>query len=124
MEENLTVDRTELLEQRTKEIEDGEHYIQIKITHDTIPTEVMDKIGDSVSKGNAINFGDFMEKITNFADENVEHKPIFNIKGKNVSPMDRMVILAFAKDMIENELMRTYFEIMSNEMGDSDEENN
>lgn len=107
MGDNIEINKTELLNQVTEEIVNGESYIQVKFTMPTIPPKVLDEIVDKYFKNKDISLGDFMEKVIEYASKNVEYIPILNINGKNVSIADKMIVLALAQDMVESELVKT-----------------
>lgn len=119
MEENLTANKEGVLDERVKEIEESGNYVQIKITVPTLPEEILQEIGYRVSnKKGEIAFSQFLSEVSDYIEEHVDYNPIFNISGKNVSNMDRMISLALAREMIGAELMDTYAETKSDNGGD------
>lgn len=119
MEENLTADKEGVLDERVKEIEKNGNYIQIKITVPTIPEDILREMGDRVSnKKGEIVFSQFLSEVSDYVEEHLDYNPIFNISGKNVSDIDRMIALALAREMVSAEFMDTYAETKSNNGGD------
>lgn len=107
MDEEIEIDKSELLNQREEEIVNGDSYIQVKITMLPIPTKKLKQIGKEYAKLDKQVLGNFIEMVEDFVDENIEYSPIFSVNGKNVSEADKLIVLALAKTMCENDVFET-----------------
>lgn len=107
MDEEIEIDKSELLNQREEEIVNGDSYIQVKITMLPIPTKKLKQIGKEYAKLGKQVLGNFIEMVEDFVDENIEYSPIFSVNGKNVSEADKLIVLALAKTMCENDVFET-----------------
>lgn len=125
MEEEVDFDKELLLEQAVESIKGSGKYLEINIVQDPIPPEILSDIGEKYSEGEMILFDNFVDKVSDYIEEHPQYKPIINFKGEKVSIIDRMIILALAKEMLESEMFRTYAELMTGrETEDENDENN
>lgn len=111
--EVVDFDEHEVLEERTKEIENCGSFLQLKITQQTIPDDLLT---DLINKNNedGISLSTLSDRIGDFVNENQEYTPIINFIGKEVSAVDNLAFLLLAKDIVEqnitNECLKIVFD--------------
>jgi hypothetical protein len=122
MEEEVNFDKELLLQQAVENIKGSGRYLEIDIVQDPIPPEVLSNIGEKYSDGEKILFDNFVDKVSDYIEEHPQYKPIINFQGEKVSIIDRMVILALAREMLENEMLRTYVEMMTDKRTEDEDD--
>lgn len=122
MEEEVNFDKELLLQQAVENIKDSGKYLEIDIVQDPIPPEVLSDIGEKYSEGEMILFDNFVDKVSDYIEEHPQYKPIINFSGEKISIIDRMIILALAREMLENEMLRTYAELMNDRKAEDEDD--
>ena len=112
MKEDVDIDREGVLGQRIEELEAGDCYVSCKFIYEPLPPKVLDEIRVIVSdEDGELFFSDFIKKKKKYMKENVEHKPITFIEGKNASPIDRLILLELAQSSAKEEFFKVLGEI-------------
>ena len=118
MKVKFTVDKEGVLNERTKELERSNNYVQLKITYEPLPDDVLERLAmdtKAFSQEGNIHFGELMEKVEDYMEEHTKHLPLFDLSGENISPLDKMILLAIASEVAQTQVIETYREIKNNE---------
>lgn len=109
--EEITGDKNAILESRVNEMREKGPYVEICSVFQPLSYEKMQEFGKKVECEKGISFGKLLDEIVNYAKENRENMPIIKISGRQATDLDIMILLAFTREYIENEIIRLYTEI-------------
>lgn len=106
MKEEILYNKDLILNERVKELEDSDEFVEYKMVFKPIPTKVLDDFYDKIShkRKGRVTWDDYFSEITTFMSGNPEYRPVSEVVGRKASNVDIAVLLSIISMNINQEL--------------------